>query len=285
MPGHSDVTGIGPALQPHSGTNSVPQAFGDRSDGAARRLPGTTTLANLAGFAPSPDGLQKGRAMSAGLRIQLLGGFHAVRPDGAPIALGSGRLQELLAFLILHREARQPRHRIAFLFWPDSTEPQALTNLRQLLHALRRTLPESVELVETRRRTLRWAPQAPAEVDVVALGETLTRALEAFHTGDGEAAVRWGREAASRYRGDLLPDCYAPWIEPLRRELRERTGAGLELLIHGLESRRDMAEAVRWARRLVEMDPLREAAHRTLIRIQARAGEPAGALRSYRALE
>ena len=48
--------------------------------------------------------------------------------------LGSARAESLLAYLLLHREAPQPRQRLAFLLWPDSSEPQARTNLRHLLH-------------------------------------------------------------------------------------------------------------------------------------------------------
>ncbi len=41
-----------------------------------------------------------------------------------------GRAESLLAFLLLHRDAPQPRQRLAFLVWPDSGEEQARTNLR-----------------------------------------------------------------------------------------------------------------------------------------------------------
>jgi hypothetical protein len=33
--------------------------------------------------------------------------------------------------LLLHRDAPQPRQRLAFLLWPGSTERQAHTNLRK----------------------------------------------------------------------------------------------------------------------------------------------------------
>ena len=38
-------------------------------------------------------------------------------------------------------ESAQPREQLAFLLWPESIESQARTNLRQLLHHLRRALP------------------------------------------------------------------------------------------------------------------------------------------------
>jgi DNA-binding SARP family transcriptional activator len=52
--------------------------------------------------------------------------------------LDSGRAESLLAYLLLHRDVPQPRQRLAFLLWPDSAEGQAHTNLRKVLHNLRR---------------------------------------------------------------------------------------------------------------------------------------------------
>src|SRR4029450_12344506 len=96
------------------------------------------------------------------LRIRLLGELD-LRHDGVPVPpLGSARAESLLAFLVLHREAAQPRQRLAFLLWPDSSEPQARTNLRHLLHVLRRALPGPDRFLEVTPRTLRWRDDAPA---------------------------------------------------------------------------------------------------------------------------
>jgi DNA-binding SARP family transcriptional activator len=54
----------------------------------------------------------------------------------------SGCLQSLVAYLTLHAGTAISRQQIAFLFWADSREAQARTNLRQLLHHLRDALPE-----------------------------------------------------------------------------------------------------------------------------------------------
>ena len=76
------------------------------------------------------------------LRVRLLGELD-LRFGSRPLpALESGRAETLLAFLLLNRDAAQPRQRLAFLLWPDSTEAQARTNLRHVLHNLRRALPE-----------------------------------------------------------------------------------------------------------------------------------------------
>ncbi|MCB0063185.1 MAG: hypothetical protein KDE19_13770, partial [Caldilineaceae bacterium] len=79
------------------------------------------------------------------LSIGLLGGFRLIGHCEPETAIAAGRislrLQLLLAYLLLHRDAPQPREHLAFLFWPDTSEAQALTNLRNLLHKLRRLLP------------------------------------------------------------------------------------------------------------------------------------------------
>jgi uncharacterized protein YbjT (DUF2867 family) len=99
---------------------------------------------------------------SATLRIRLLGQLDLRQDEVAVPPLGSARAESLLAYLLLHREAPQPRQRLAFLLWPDSTEPQARTNLRHLLHNLRRALPDPDRFLEVTQRTLRWRDDALA---------------------------------------------------------------------------------------------------------------------------
>jgi len=54
--------------------------------------------------------------------------------DGAGPRTRSSRSVALVAFLVVHAGSPQPRQRIAGLFWPESTDAQALTNLRRELH-------------------------------------------------------------------------------------------------------------------------------------------------------
>jgi DNA-binding SARP family transcriptional activator len=71
------------------------------------------------------------------LQARFLGEF-SLTWDGCPLAGAiAGRSQALLAYLILHRQSPQPRHRIAFHLWSESTDTQARTNLRKELSHLR----------------------------------------------------------------------------------------------------------------------------------------------------
>ena len=62
------------------------------------------------------------------LHIRLLGELSLVFGDAPVTAVNTARLQSLLAYLVLHRDAPQSRQHVAFLLWPDSSEEQARTN-------------------------------------------------------------------------------------------------------------------------------------------------------------
>ncbi len=100
------------------------------------------------------------------LQIHLLGDFHLDYGGQAVTGIATARLQALLAYLVLHRHAPQLRQHLAFLFWPDTSETQALTNLRNLLYKLRHVLPEPDHFLVQDNQALQWRPDAPCTLDV-----------------------------------------------------------------------------------------------------------------------
>ena len=123
------------------------------------------------------------------LRIRLLGEVELRHGEALLPPLESARAASLLAYLLLHREAPQPRQRLAFVLWPDSTESQARTNLRHVLHILRRALPDPDRFLDVTPRTLQWRSDAPFWLDVAAFEESLSRAKEKAADG-GFATLR-----------------------------------------------------------------------------------------------
>ena len=87
------------------------------------------------------------------------------------------------------------------------------------------------------------------------------------------------------YRGELLPWRHEEWIPPERQRLAETYFQAVGELIRCLEERQEMARALDYARRAVSADPLREEAHRELIRLLIAAGQPEAARRHYQRLE
>ena len=217
------------------------------------------------------------------LHIQLLGDFRLAYGDDPVTDVESPRLQSLLAYLLLHRGAPQSRHRLAFLFWPDSPEDQALTNLRNLLYRLRHSLPDADRFIDVDRKTLQWRTSSPYELDVARFEDALERAGEALERSDSDTAQarRFLEQAVELYRGDLLPSCYDDWIDASRQRLRQTFKQALMRLMQLLEDERDYPAAIRVAQRLIRHDPLHEVTYRRLMRLHALMGDRASALRTY----
>jgi DNA-binding SARP family transcriptional activator len=215
------------------------------------------------------------------LQIQLLGAFH-LRYNGEPLtSIHQIRLQSLLAYLVLHSYAPQTRQHLAFLFWPDSIEAQAYSNLRKALHALRSALPDAEQYLYTDAREVQWRPNAPYVLDVALFEQHLTQAEQDTQSGDVAGGQAQLEAALGVYAGDLLPGCYDDWIAPERERLRERFLDALARLIDGLEQTHEYAAAIRQANRLLRVDPLHEETYRRLMRLHALNGDRAGALRIY----
>jgi predicted ATPase/DNA-binding SARP family transcriptional activator len=198
-----------------------------------------------------------------------------------PVPIRSLRLQSLLAYLILHRQAPVARPYLAFQLWPVSTEAQALTNLRNLLHQLRQALPDAERCIAVDGQTLHWRPDAPAIVDVVRFEALVAEAAGRADAGDPTGAIARQREAERSYGGDLLPACYDDWIAPERERLRLAFLAALERLVELLAAAGDSAAAVPYAQRLVRHDPLHEDGYRQLLALYAATGDRVAALRTY----
>jgi DNA-binding SARP family transcriptional activator len=212
------------------------------------------------------------------LHIRLLGDFSLAYGDELVAGINTPRLHSLLAYLVLHRDAPQLRQHLAFLFWPDTSEAQARTNLRQILHQLRHTLPNADHYLSADASTVCWRPDAAFHLDVAEFERALASADAAESEDDRRAALE---RVAQLYCANLLPSCYDDWIIPERERLQLCHRQALAQLIGLLETRRDYAEAIRHAQRLLRDDPIDEVAYRGLMRLLALNNDRAGALRVY----
>jgi predicted ATPase/DNA-binding SARP family transcriptional activator len=219
-------------------------------------------------------------AMST-LEMHLLGEFHLVSADAPVSPIQAPRVQALLAYLVLHRAAPQPRQRLAFLLWPESTDAQARTNLRQLLHALRQTLPDADHFVHVTPQALQWRADAPCRLDVATFESALAQAQAAERKGDTRALRGALAQACAIYEGDLLPSCYDDWIVPERERLRQAYAGALERLALILEGQDEPRAALGYAQRLLRHDPIREETYRFLMRVHATCGDRAMVRRVY----
>ena len=215
------------------------------------------------------------------MRIELLGKLRFTFGQHPLTSVSTNRLQSLLAFLVLHGDAAQSREHLAFLLWPESSESQARTNLRQLLHHLRRALPVECSLLVTDNQTVCWRRDSACSIDVIEFEAAVVRAADAEKKGDFTAAREALEEAARLYQDDLLPDLYDEWLQTKREQLRQQLAEVLSRLATLLEMTGDYPAAIRHATRLVAVDPLREPSYQMLMRLHARNHDRSSALRVY----
>lgn len=215
------------------------------------------------------------------LRIQLLGGFNLIYGDEPVPSVDTLRLQSFFAYLLLHRDSPQSRQKLSFLFWPDSNESQARTNLRNLLYHLREALPDEDLFLEVNPKTIWCKPGAPFKIDIDEFNRFLDLAEEARGREEHTQHKEMLKNAVNVYGSDLLPSCYEDWVFPEREQLRQKYQEALEQLIKLLEEQREYPDAVRFAQRLLRYDELHEATYRTLMRLLALNGDRAQALRTY----
>src|SRR6266699_6116366 len=215
------------------------------------------------------------------LHLRLLGDFSLLYNDQQVTNLNTTRLRSLLTYLVLHRDVPQQRQHLAFLFWPDATEAQARNNLRQLLHQFRHAFPDVEHFLSADTHMLHWHPVTPCHLDVAEFEQALTLADAVARSNDQHALQAALEQADSLYRGELLPDCYDEWILPERDRLRQRHRQVLEQLLRLFEAQGDHVTAIRYAQRLLGLDPLSEDLSRRLMRLFALNNDRASALHVY----
>jgi predicted ATPase/DNA-binding SARP family transcriptional activator len=196
----------------------------------------------------------------------LLFGAPSVVQDGTTFALPRERGSQLLV-LLAHRRGWVARQELAALLWPGHESKLALTNLRKTLFRLQER-PWGAAL-----DVLPGMVRLEADNDVAAF----------------EAAVQAGRhvEALELRRGEWLQgfdddanEAWTAWLHFERNRLRAAwRGVALE---HLAGASADTAQNVQLAARLLEDDPLDEAALRALMAQLARSGQAARARQAYR---
>jgi DNA-binding SARP family transcriptional activator len=207
---------------------------------------------------------------TAAARVDLLGGF-ALHMTGSRSCAAVDDLprgvQRLVAHLGLsHRPARAA---VAGLLWPDVPESQAHGSLRSALWRLQRVAPG---VVDVSSGALALAPAVRVDVrefDVWARGAL-----------DPQADVDPSIPPGVGLSGDLLPGWYDDWVLLERERLRQLRLHALEALADRLAVVGRHGEAVQAAHAAVRTEPLRETAHRTLMRIHLAQGNVAEAIRT-----
>lgn len=204
--------------------------------------------------------------------LNLLGRFQLADAGGRNVQLSSRKTMGLVALLALAPGQTLRREQAIALLWSDRGTEQGRGSLRQTLVALKReTGVDRPPLVESDGEVLRLDP-GTVRTDV---GEFLTLAKSEDATSL--------RHAAGLYQGHLAEglsiadEAFEEWLRQSRDRLQDRAIA----LFTQLSQLEQGAARVAVARRLVALDPLREASQGALIEALSASGDAASAIRQY----
>jgi len=217
-------------------------------------------------------------------------GLLGVAVGGRLVADGNdglaGQPRELLAYLALQRGRPVPRDRILEALWPDNDPAKSISSFHKALHLLRKGLaaqaglPPGLMIVTERQGEYLLAPEA-VWVDALAFEEALDEAARAAQAGEEDRHGALLRRALDLYGGALLGDQVPDWAAEERRRLHDRYLDAVRALSTWHEGHGDLASALVLALRLADADPLTEAYHRRVMRLQGQSGDHDAVQRRY----
>jgi SARP family transcriptional regulator, regulator of embCAB operon len=221
--------------------------------------------------------------VSSELRLYLTGRVTVEGAALVPQTALPGRQGRLaLVHLVLERHRPVPVDELADALWGPDLPPSWERSVRVLISKLRRALDAAGGgAVIVSEAGCYQAMLGPAWVDVEAAVNALDRAEGAWRCGDPGAAWAEATVTAAVTRRPLLAGEDLPWVAEQRRRLRAVRVRALEVLASVHLGRGDQVLAHAVAEELVQLEPLREAGHRQLMRAHAAGGERAEALRVY----
>jgi DNA-binding SARP family transcriptional activator/tetratricopeptide (TPR) repeat protein len=206
------------------------------------------------------------------VRLVLFGTPRILRAE-APVTFDTRKATALLARVA---EAGRPvtRDALAALLWPDADDERARA-------ALRRTLSVAGAI----------GPALVVDRSSVALDEALTEVdtREFERRADSEDPAGW-RIAVDLARDRFLdgfalrdaPD-FDDWQTTTAEAHAQRLSRVLDRLVGSAVADGDLDQALADARRRLDLDPLHEPAHQSVIRLMAWTGDRSGAMTQFRA--
>lgn len=219
------------------------------------------------------------------LRFRLFGKFTAHHDAGLLKGLEASKDQELLSYLLIHRDRPHSREALATLLWGDTSTEKSKKYLRQALWHLHAALNSDngngtgVLLVENDWLSLNplsklWTDVADFEHAFAGAEGIAGRQLE---PNQAQAL----RKAVSLYSDDLLPGYYQDWILFERERLQNMYLLMLDKLIVYLQFQGEYEVAQGYAATILRYDPARERTHRQLMHLYSLAGDRTSALRQF----
>ena len=212
-------------------------------------------------------------------RVAVEASARIIGPDEFPGQQG----RVAFAYLAVERGRPVTVDELAAALWPEEQPAAWESALRAIISKLRSLIADACgrSALSAGRGWYELRLPADAWVDIEAAADAIHDAEAALRKGN--AAVAYGPSAVAHHiaRRPFLPGEYGEWVESHRDRLRD-------ILLRALEARTEVylwnaehALALRTAKDLIALEPLRESGHRLVMRAHTALGNTAEALRAY----
>ena len=204
------------------------------------------------------------------LKIITFGGIAITLNNTSIGGLASRKAEALLVYLACTRAAHT-REYLAELLWEERAPSRSLSNLRVVLASLNKQIGGFISIT---RESIAFELDSNTRLDVWDL-ET--------HLQAGSL-----KEAISIYRGDFLQGFYLRgaggferWSDSERTRLRQSVIDALHRLVDRLLGEFLWEEGIGYARKLLQIEPLDESAHRKMMSLLYFSGQRSAALAHF----
>lgn len=220
------------------------------------------------------------------LNIFMLGKFNIQRDHGPRPELKSGRVVELLCYLLLNRERPLVREVVADNLWSDMPANQSRSYLRKTLWQLQTALEYGEErkemgIILADQDWLQINPMADYWLDVAKFEQAFNLVRGVAGRNLDQETARWLEQSTKLYKGNLLENLYSEWIIYERERLQYHFLAMTEKLLSYYEIQGDYEKGIMFGEKILRLDRARERTHRRMMRLYSLLGDRTSAIRQY----
>lgn len=232
------------------------------------------------GYDPKPESIMIDSSVAAApdgasFTLSLIHDFE-LRCGPAPIRM-SPNSQRLVGFVALQdRPVR--RAKVSGMLWLDSSEDRASASLRSALWRV--PAPRGVQVLVASNTHLWLNPRIEVDFRTIA-----ARARAVLDAGTCDDAIIDAARELCCCNDDLLPGWYDDWVIMERERFHHLRLQALDELGERLRAGGRLADALQVGLAAVQAEPLRETAHRLIVRVHLEQGNVAEAVRQYRMYE
>ena len=219
------------------------------------------------------------------LHFRLFGKFTAHHDDDLLKGLDASKDQELLSYLLIHRDRPHSREALATLLWGETSTEKSKKYLRQALWHLHAALNSNqqndADVLLVDHDWLSLNPRSDLWTDVADFERAYTAAEGIPGKQLDSDRAQALRNAIVLYQDDLLPGSYQDWILFERERLQNMYLLMLDKLIVYLQYHGEYEVAQGYGATILRYDPARERTHRQMMHLYYLAGDRTSALRQF----